>query len=111
MSGPLGIGADIDVRPVVYRIAGIGVRLLSPTDSCRDRLAAYYHWNDRQSLNTAIQIACHKDVDLKVVEAWSRHEGASDKFSGFLKALDQRPAKRPRARTPAASSRKRSKQS
>ena len=104
-AGPLGIGADIDVQPVVYRMEGIGVRLLSPTDSCRDRLAAFYHWNDRQSLNTAVQIANHSDVDLKAVRAWSRREDASDKFSEFLRALGKRP------RRPAASSRTRSKRS
>ena len=108
-AGPLGIGADINIRPVVYRIGGIGVRLLSPTDSCRDRLAAFYHWNDRQSLNTAIQIARHSNVDLKVVRAWSRREGASSKFSEFFRALGQRPGKRLRARRPTASNRKRSK--
>ena len=30
------------------------LKLLSPTDCVKDRLAAYYHWNDRQSLEQAI---------------------------------------------------------
>ncbi|MFQ5744346.1 MAG: hypothetical protein ACE5HV_12270 [Acidobacteriota bacterium] len=110
-AGPLGIGTDIDIRPVVHRIGGIGVRLLSPTDSCRDRLAAYYHWNDRQSLNTAVQIARHSQIDLKVVETWSNREGASDKFREFLTALGHRPGKGRRRRTPAASGGKQSKRS
>jgi len=105
--GPLGIGEDIDIRPVVRRIGGIGVRLLSPTDSCRDRLAAFYYWNDLQSLSTAIQIASRSNVDLKVVRAWSRCEGASSKFSEFLKVLDQRRGKRLRAKKLTASSRSR----
>jgi hypothetical protein len=110
-AGPLGIGADIDIRPVVHRIGGGGVRLLSPTDSCRDRLAAVNHWNDRQSLNTAIQIASHRNVDLKAIRVWSRREGASGKFLEFLGALGPRPGKRPRVRRPAASSPTRSKRS
>lgn len=104
-AGPLGIGADINIRPVVYRIGGISVPLLSPTDSCRDRLAAYYHWNDRQSLNTAIQIARHHKVDLKAVRAWSKREGASDKFSEFLRTLDQLTRKRSSTGVRTASSR------
>lgn len=36
-AGPLGIGADIGIRPVTYKIGKIGVRALSATDSCRDR--------------------------------------------------------------------------
>lgn len=86
-AGPLGIGADIAIRPVTRRMGGVRVRLLSPTDSCRDRLAAFYHWNDRQSLHTAIQIATHSKVNLELVRAWSEREGASGKFSEFLRAL------------------------
>ena len=29
--------------------------LLSPTDCVKDRLAAFYHWKDQQSLEPAIQ--------------------------------------------------------
>ncbi|MCZ6603107.1 MAG: hypothetical protein O6952_08875 [Planctomycetota bacterium] len=108
-AGPLGIGSDIDIRSIVRRIGGIGVRLLSPTDSCRDRLVAFYHWNDRQSLDTAIQIARHSNVNLGKLRAWSRREDASGKFSEFLGALGQRPGQRQRTRRMEASSRKRSK--
>lgn len=107
-AGPLGIGADIDVRPVVTRIEGIGVRVLSATDSCRDRLAAFYHWNDRQSLATAAQIASHRNVDLKAIRAWSAREDASDKFSEFLETLGQVPGKGLRPGKRGSSSRKRS---
>jgi hypothetical protein len=99
-AGPVGIGADIDVRPVVYRIGGIGVRALSATDSCRDRLAAFYHWKDRQSLSTAVKIARHRKVDLKAIRAWSTREGASEKFSEFLETLRQAPGEGPRPRKP-----------
>ena len=94
-AGPLGIGADIDIRPVVVKIAGIGVKALSATDSCRDRLAAFYHWNDRQSLITAVQIARHRKVDLKAIRAWSERESASDKFTEFLGILRQNRRNRP----------------
>jgi hypothetical protein len=107
-AGPLGIGADIDVRPVVYTIGRIGVRMLSATDSCRDRLAAFYHWNDRQSLITAVQIASHRRINLKTIRAWSAREDASDKFSEFLGILRQAPGKGPRPGKQTSSSRKRS---
>lgn len=110
-AGPLGIGRDIDIRPVVFRIAGIGVRALSATDSCRDRLAAFFHWNDRQSLITAVQIARHHRVNLRTIRAWSVREGASDKFSEFVEILARKSTKRPRSRKPAPSSRKRSRNS
>jgi len=81
--GPLGIGTDIAIRPSEYRIGNVRLKLLSPTDSCRDRLAAFYHWRDRQSLATAVQIARHNKVDMRVIREWSSREGASDGFAEF----------------------------
>ena len=48
-AGPLGIGGDLRIRPVEYRIKGTVVPALSAADSCRDRLVAFCHWNDRQA--------------------------------------------------------------
>jgi len=107
-AGPLGIGADIDIRPVIFRVGRIDVRVLSATDSCRDRLAAFYHWNDRQSLITAVQIASHRTINLKSIRAWSEREDASEKFSEFLEMLRQGPGKSLGTGTRAASSRRRS---
>lgn len=88
-AGPLGIGAEINIRPVVYKIGEVEVRALSATDSCRDRLAAFYHWNDRQSLITAVQIARHGKVNLRTVRAWSAREDASEKYSEFVGLLQK----------------------
>jgi len=83
-AGPLGIGADLDIRPVVYRIRGVDVKALSATDSCRDRLAAFFHWHDRQSLVTAVQIAQRRRVKLTKIRDWSAREAASAGFEEFL---------------------------
>lgn len=40
-AGPLGIGGDLGIRPIRRRVARVIVTVLSPTDSCRDRLAAF----------------------------------------------------------------------
>lgn len=88
-AGPLGIGADIDIRPVVYRVRGVRLRALSATDSCRDRLAAFYHWNDRQSLKAAVGIARRRRVNLDTIRRWSEREGESDRYGGFLALLRQ----------------------
>ncbi|HEU5182300.1 MAG TPA: hypothetical protein VFW45_16055 [Candidatus Polarisedimenticolia bacterium] len=88
-AGPLGIGSDLDVKPVTYRIGKVGVRALSATDSCRDRLAAFYHWNDRQSLSTAVEIARRRRVNLSKIGKWSVKEGAASKFQQFLDSLER----------------------
>jgi hypothetical protein len=82
-AGPLGIGADLRIEPVSYRIGKASVTLLSPTDACRDRLAAFYHWNDQQSLTTAVAIAQRQKVDMRAVRQWSDREGASGAFEVF----------------------------
>lgn len=87
--GPLGIGRDIMVRPTSYKIGSISLRILSPTDSCRDRLAAFYHWKDRQSLRAAVLIATRKRVNMTLIRKWSADEDAPDAFEEFRKMVKE----------------------
>lgn len=85
--GPLAIGADYRVRPV-ERPTRHGLLLtLSATDSCRDRLAAFYHWNDRQSLGVAVTIALRNRVALSTLRRWSAAEGHPQRFDEFVSEL------------------------
>jgi hypothetical protein len=63
------------------------LRLLSPTDCVKDRLAAFYHWNDRQSLDQAIFVCRDAKVDLHEVKRWSISEGMKNRFGIFEKAI------------------------
>lgn len=87
--GPLSIGADLEIRPVPLR-PGSTTLALSPTDSCRDRLAAFFHWTDRQSLAVAVEIALRNDVDLARIRRWSEAEGHSRRFEEFERELHLR---------------------
>jgi len=97
-SGPLGIGPDIEIQPVVDTIGTARVKLLSPTDSCRDRLAAFHHWHDRQSLDAAVRIPNYHRIDLDAVGEWSSRESAASGFTEFVQALRKRRAARGTAR-------------
>lgn len=90
-AGPLGIGRDLEIRPIRIRPTPTGstIRALSATDSCRDRLAAFYHWADRQSLGAAVQIALRHRVDMQKIRKWSEREGAPDGFGRFLRELER----------------------
>ena len=61
--------------------------LLTATDICKDRLAAFYHWRDEQSLTQAINIASENNVDLENIKKWSETEGMLTKFDRFRSAL------------------------
>lgn len=87
--GPLAIGADDRIRPVERTSGGRRYLTLSATDSCRDRLAAYYHWADRQSLDVAIRIAVRNRIRWSVIEKWSKAEGFSEGYRQFLNAVRQ----------------------
>ena len=87
--GPLGIGDDYRIEPVEIRSGVARLLLLSPTDSCRDRLAGFFHWNDRQGLEVAVRIAARQEVDLELIRRWSEHERAVPRFQVFLEELER----------------------
>jgi hypothetical protein len=61
--------------------------LMTPTDSVKDRLAAYYHWNDQQALEQAIMVAESQKIDFHEVKRWSEKEGHIGKYRQFIKRL------------------------
>ena len=63
------------------------LKLLSPTQCVMDRLAAFYHWRDRQSLEQAIMVAINHPVKLSKIEKWSIGEGMEDKYAIFTNRL------------------------
>jgi hypothetical protein len=85
--GPLAIGSDLAIRPVEIRRSGVRALALSATDCCRDRLAAFYYWNDRQSLRNAVLVAVRNRVRMVAIEEWSRREGAAAGFEEFRAEL------------------------
>ena len=57
--------------------------ILTPTDSVKDRLAAYYHWNDQQSLDQALMVARKQKIKLSEIKKWSEGEQSLEKFNRF----------------------------
>jgi hypothetical protein len=63
------------------------ILLLTPTDCVKDRLAAFYHWNDPQALEQALMVAKEQKVNMQEVKRWSVKEGYEEKFKVFMKRL------------------------
>jgi hypothetical protein len=91
-AGPLAIGDQlIRATEVAEKKTPAGtIRLLTPTQSVMDRLAAYFHWNDLQSLDQAVMVASSQKISLNKLETWARREGASDKLAKFKQQLAAR---------------------
>ena len=64
--------------------------LLDPTDSCRDRLAAFLFWNDFAGLEQALSVyrAQSDFIDLSKVKAWCHKERQQEKYELFLERLN-----------------------
>jgi hypothetical protein len=95
--GPVAVGDDATVTPIEVRSGHARIQALSPTDSCRDRLAAYYHWDDLGSLDAAVLVALRHRVDFTTIRRWSRRESALPKYGKFLERLRSRRRSRRRS--------------
>lgn len=63
------------------------LKLLTPTQCVMDRLAAFYHWNDRPSLEQAVLVAKNNEIDFEEIKIWSKEEDSMKKFEVFLESL------------------------
>jgi hypothetical protein len=85
--GPLSVGDEpiTDIRDMRFPTGTL--RIISPTESVKDRLAAWYHWKDRQGLEQAVLVAVAQDIDIEEVERWSNHEGNTEEFEKIRNRL------------------------
>jgi hypothetical protein len=79
-SGPPSVGQEPIKEVLVLNFSTGALRIISPTDCVKDRLAAYYHWGDRQSLEQAVSVAQDNKIDLDEIERWSQVEGKLGEF-------------------------------
>ena len=88
-SGPLSVGEEPvkEINTIQYQTGEL--KLISPTDCVKDRLAAYYHWQDQQSLEQAISISERHKINLKEIERWSKNEGMDYKFQEIKNEFKQ----------------------
>jgi hypothetical protein len=89
-AGPVQIGGML-VTDFAERTTRFGLlRLLHPTDCVMDRLAAYIHWNDTESLEQALLVARSQPIDIERIAAWADAEGGSEHFAEFSRRYSQR---------------------
>ena len=62
------------------------LRVITPTLCVMDRLAAYWHWNDRQSWDQAVMVARHTEIDFEDLLDYVQEEGADPGDIEKLKA-------------------------
>jgi hypothetical protein len=90
-TGPVAIGNEIPVKPEGEIKTKSGkVTILSPTQCVMDRLAWFYHYNDRQCLDQALAVARKHKLNIDKIKRWTEGEGATEKFELFLSKLKEK---------------------
>ena len=87
--GPVELGEQYQVIPAEISVGTRIIKLLSPTDCVKDRLAAYIHWKSNDAFNQAV-LVCRKQgerIDMSDLSAWCQGEGGSAAFRKLLRHL------------------------
>jgi hypothetical protein len=89
--GPLAIG-DEHITELTEIPFDTGLlRVISPTDCVKDRLAWYFHTGDMQCLHQAILVSKAHTVDLQEIRRWSAKEGKLPQYDTFVKQVTAEP--------------------
>ena len=65
------------------------LRIVTPTQSVMDRLAAAFAWHDAQAREQAILVAANQEISWEELRTWFANEGEADKeFERFRLALE-----------------------
>ena len=84
-TGPVAIGNEIPVKPEgQIKVKNTLIKMYSPTQCVMDRLAAWFHWNDRRSLIHALWVCEKHPINIAKVKKWAKQEDEIEKFEQFL---------------------------
>ncbi|MFD1216432.1 hypothetical protein [Microbulbifer celer] len=91
-SAPLTIGDEYIPSSAVNSIATEHgtLRLLTPTDCVKDRLANYYYFGDKQCLEQALLVARAHPVNLASLQRWHDNEQEQEGYQDFLILLSEK---------------------
>ncbi|HET7143219.1 MAG TPA: hypothetical protein VFI68_04285 [Anaerolineales bacterium] len=85
--GPLSVGEEAVKEVSEFELATGTLRVVSPTDCVKDRLCAFYFWNDQQGLAQAVLVAESQNVALREIKRWSKAEGKVQEYETFKNKL------------------------
>jgi len=89
--GPVEIGEEFPIVPDEVEYEGRTIRILSPTDCVKDRLAAYIHWGSRDCFDQALLVSRRQSsrVDLENIRKWCASEGGSSAYAELIESLEE----------------------
>ncbi len=84
---PLGIGEDSNIIPDEVEFEGEIIKIYSPTDCVKDRLASYIHFQAEECLQQAVLVAKKHPIKLREIKKWCENEESLEAFNEFKKEL------------------------
>ena len=84
---PVTLGDEVVRKWAKVRTRVGMLQILTPTQCIKDRLAAFFHWRDSQSLEQALLVAKAHRVSMKELARWSSAEGHAEGFEEFRRRL------------------------
>jgi len=63
------------------------LKILTPTDCVKDRLAAFYHWGDSQCLEQAVMVSLAQNIDYENIKNCSKKERSLKKYNFYINSL------------------------
>ena len=83
------IGDDAkNIKLEKVEVEKYSIKILSPTDCIKDRLASFIYFKSRECLDQALLVANRQKFNMKDVEAWSKQEGNPLAMKGFKEFKD-----------------------
>lgn len=77
----------IELSQIEVSVEGTKIKILSPTDCVRDRLAGYMYFKSRDNFDQAVLVALKHPVSMIKIKKWCESEKHLDVFEEFVKVL------------------------
>ena len=85
--GPLSVGDEPVKQIDEFKLSTGTLQIISATDCVKDRLCAFYFWNDSQGLTQAVLVAQSQKVDLDEISRWSKAQDNEKRYEIFQNKL------------------------
>lgn len=79
-TGPLSVGDELVGKTTIAKVAKGKIPILDVSDVIKDRLAAYIHWQDRQSLVQALAILLKHPTNRTSLKNFCDREGGDSLY-------------------------------
>lgn len=87
MTFPASIGEDSQIEPAEIECEGQILKILTPTDCVRDRLASYAYFKAMECLDQAVLVAKKHSINFEKVKSWCEDEKIKQVYDDFIERV------------------------